>query len=222
VDPNRKLWNEQQQALRQTLVAGDQHRAVALFLSQHAMLHASELESQGPYSFDDELWGGLSDTVARRIPHGEEHSIAWAIWHIARIEDLTMNLLLAGEQQLLEQEGWARRMQVPDLHTGNAMDAAAIAKLSAEIDLAALRLYRLAVARRTRQLVPQLTPADFKHKVDPKRLEHALAIGAVEPAAAGLLDYWGGLTLSGLLLMPPTRHNLVHLNEAIRLKARRA
>jgi hypothetical protein len=31
-------------------------------------------------------------------------------------------------------------------------------------------------------------------------------------------EYWGGLTLAGLLLMPPTRHNLIHLNECVKIK----
>jgi hypothetical protein len=33
-----------------------------------------------------------------------------------------------------------------------------------------------------------------------------------------VLEYWGGLTYAGLLLMPPTRHNFIHLNEALRVK----
>ena len=58
--------------------------------------------------------------------------------------------------------------------------------------------------------------------------DHARAIalfltwdeGAVVEGARGLLDYWGGLTIAGLLLMPPTRHNFVHLNEAWMLKGK--
>jgi len=48
-------------------------------------------------------------------------------------------------------------------------------------------------------------------------VNEARAVGA---AADWLVACWGGLTLAGLLLMPPTRHNFVHLNEAVRIKAR--
>jgi hypothetical protein len=41
---------------------------------------------------------------------------------------------------------------------------------------------------------------------------------AVLEAASDITDYWGKRTIAGLLLMPATRHNLVHLNEALRLK----
>ena len=48
-----------------------------------------------------------------------------------------------------------------------------------------------------------------------------MAEGAVAKEARDLIDYWGKRRIAGLLLMPATRHNLVHLNEALRLKRRR-
>ena len=41
---------------------------------------------------------------------------------------------------------------------------------------------------------------------------------SVAREAMGLIEYWGNLTIAGLLLMPPTRHNFVHLNEALKVK----
>jgi hypothetical protein len=37
-------------------------------------------------------------------------------------------------------------------------------------------------------------------------------------AGKSVLDYWGGFTVAGLLLMPPTRHNFIHLNEILRIR----
>jgi DinB superfamily len=216
---HRKAWNQDQQELRQALSRGGEHaRAVELFLRQHAVVHAAALESSGLWSFADEIWQDLSETAARRIPSGGEHSIAWLFWHIARIEDVTMNVLVAGCPQLLLQGGWLERLKVAARHTGNAMPHQSVADLSAALDLEALRAYRLAVGRQTRQIVMQLPPVALKQKVDPHRLQRLVDEGAVVEAARGLLDYWGGLTIAGLLLMPPTRHNFVHLNEALRVK----
>ncbi|MFZ6027592.1 MAG: DinB family protein [Chloroflexota bacterium] len=217
METHRKRWNEQQKALRQALETA-QPEAKALFFSQHAMLHATEVSSTGMASFDEELWQGLDDETARRIPRNETHSIAWCLWHLARIEDVTMNLILAGSDQLFECDGWSTHLKVDLRDTGNAMTPGEIATLSNAVDLAALRAYRSAVGRRTRQIVGQLPQNDFKQKVDPAHLQRVLDEGAVCEASKGLLDYWGNLTFAGLLLMPPTRHNLVHLNEAIRLK----
>jgi hypothetical protein len=220
MDTHRKLWNDQQKALRQALE--HQHaRGIQLFLDQHAMLHAAEVSHSGGYSFDHELWQGAEEITIRRIPLNEEHSIAWCIWHLARIEDVTMNVLLAGTEQLFEQNGWAARLRVTTRDTGNAMSPADIAGLSVDIDTAALRIYRAEVGCRTREIVGQLLPENFSRKVEPARLQRLLDEGAVCDASRGLLEYWGNLTYAGLLLMPPTRHNFVHLNEALRLKQRK-
>jgi hypothetical protein len=78
----------------------------------------------------------------------------------------------------------------------------------------------LAVGRRTREIVKQLQPAELKQKVEPSRLQQVLDEGAVVEAARGIVDYWSKRNTAGLLLMPATRHNLIHLNEALQIKRR--
>lgn len=219
MEPNHSFWNAQLKELRQALnhPEGD-NRVVELFTGVHAMVHPSTPETKGLVSFDDEAWEGVSDEAARRIPDGFEHSYAWLFWHLARIEDMTMNVLAAGKDQLFFSEGWRERLNAGACDTGNAMDPAAIVRLSEELDIQALKEYRAAVSIRTREVARGLDPKEYKHKVDPARLQRLLADGSVVPEAGGLLDYWGGLTIAGLLLMPPTRHNLVHLNEAMKVR----
>lgn len=219
MEPNRKHWNEQQQLLQSALQSGADHPgALALFMSQHAMVHSAQMASWEGWSFEDEVWDGLSEAAARGIPRGCEHSIAWLTWHLARIEDVTMNLLVAGGAQLLHAENWLEKLQVSVCDTGNATEPGGVEALSAAVDLAALREYRMAVGRRTREIVAQLQPQDLKKKVDPARIARISAEGAVLPAASEVIDYWSKRTIAGLLLMPPTRHNFVHLNEALRVK----
>ncbi len=219
MDPHRKAWNQGQQVLRQALSQSTQYsKVLELFLNQHAVLHSAAITPSGSWSFEDEIWQDLSQAAARCIPPGGEHSIAWLFWHIARIEDVTMNVLVAGHPQLLLQDGWLERLRVAVRDTGNATPPQAVAELSAALDLEALRAYRLAVGCRTRQVVTQLSPEALKQKVDPSRLQRLMDEGAVVEAAHGLIDYWGSLSNAGLLLMPPTRHNFVHLNEALRVK----
>jgi hypothetical protein len=89
---------------------------------------------------------------------------------------------------------------------------------TARIDIPALRAYRLAVGWRRREIVRALLPGDFRRKVDSIRLAKVLEESGVLPSQLWLIDYWAGLTFAGLLLMPPTRHCLVHLNEAAKIK----
>jgi hypothetical protein len=35
---------------------------------------------------------------------------------------------------------------------------------------------------------------------------------------SGILDYWGGGDVASLLLMPVTRHQIIHMNEALEIK----
>ena len=98
------------------------------------------------------------------------------------------------------------------------MNQEEVARLSAQVDIEALRAYRIAVGRRTREIINQLKPGEGKQKIEPSRLQQLKDAGAVLDEAEWLIRYWGRLNKAGLLLMPPTRHNFVHLNEAIRLK----
>jgi hypothetical protein len=132
-----------------------------------------------------------------------------------------MNLLVAGSSQILNQDNWLKSMKVSVCDTGNAMDDAGVADFSNMIDIVALRAYRLAVGLRTREIAKQLLPADLKQKVKPSRIQQVMGEGAVVEAARGIVDYWSKRTVAGLLLMPATRHNLIHLYEAWQLKRKR-
>ncbi|NIS79816.1 MAG: DinB family protein, partial [Anaerolineales bacterium] len=94
---NRKLWNRQQTKLRQLLSSSSQHpQAIELFMTQHAMVHSAKVDPSQGWSFEDEILNDMTEDQIRRIPRVGEHSIAWLIWHIARIEDVAMNMLVAG------------------------------------------------------------------------------------------------------------------------------
>ncbi len=219
MNANRQLWNRQHQALQRALARPDAHRqALDLFLSQHAMVHSAQVSQAGAWSFEDEVWDGLSDAAARCIPASLEHSVAWIMWHIARIEDVTMNLLVGDCPQVFDQGGWLQRTRATIRHTGNVMTRDEIAALSDALDLEALRAYRMAVGRRTREIVRQLAPADFGTKIAPGGLQRIRDQGDVLAAADEIVVYWSKRTKAGLLLMPATRHNFLHLNEATRIR----
>jgi hypothetical protein len=218
---SQKIWNDQQKEFRQILLSFKEHKkALELFMTHHGVLHASALDESLPYSYEDEILSDMTDDQLRRLPANCEHSVAWNIWHIARIEDVTMNMLVHGVPQLYDSDAWFERLRISAHDTGNAMSTEAIVELSNTIDLEELCAYRLAVGRRTREIVKQLTVEDLKKRVDPTRLQQLRDVGAVVEEAEGLIEYWGNRDIAGLLLMPATRHNCVHLNEAMRLKHR--
>src|SRR5512133_1612525 len=112
MDAKRKLWNDRHQALNRLLAKGDRDAAIRLFLDQHAMVHSAKVSRSKLWSFEDELLNDMTDEEVRQIPAGGEHSIAWIIFHLARIEDITMNMLVAGTPQLFACADWAKKMNV--------------------------------------------------------------------------------------------------------------
>jgi hypothetical protein len=106
MDDYRIRWNRKQKELRKLL---EQYRpsnkAIDLFFTQHAELHSSKLGGNVDWSLEDNIFIDLDDEAFREIPPGNEHSIAWLLWHIARIEDVTMSMLVVGKPQLFVIDG---------------------------------------------------------------------------------------------------------------------
>jgi hypothetical protein len=220
-DSHLTQWAQNQQTLRVLLEQNDP-RAIELFLSQHAMMHARAVSLSPAWSFFEVALEGLTEDLYRRVPDSAEHSIAWCLYHLARCEDVTMNLLLAGQPQVLKQGHWQARLKIGIEHTGNEMSRSEIVDFSRAIDLAALTEYCVAVGQSTRAIVRDLKPEDFGQKMSPSRVQQVRSEGALLPAAEYILKYWSRRTRAGLLQMPPTRHCLVHLNEITKLKKIRA
>lgn len=218
----RKHWNANHKILTGILSRPEEYpNAIALFLEQHRWLYASGREPSVQPTYEDAILSGLLEQTFRAYPvrtSVTHNSIAWHLWHCARIEDVTMNVLISGQEQLLHSEDYASKLQTRFIHTGNGMDEGEIAELSSSISIDALSDYRLAVAERTRSIIPALSPAELKDKVSPERIRQVSAQGAVKASEQWLLDYWGGKSLAGLVLMPATRHNFLHLNKAMHVK----
>jgi hypothetical protein len=216
----RTLWNDQHALLRRLLLKDkDYAAALPVFLEHHGMVHAAKLRAN-VWSFQDEMLEGLTPEQLRYCSPKIPHSAAWKIWHIARIEDVTMNVLLANSAQVLHSGGWLARLEIRCVSVGNEMSDAEIAELSAAINVKALLDYRLAVGKRTRSLVRRLTADVLWQPPMPDRLQRLFEERAVIDRTAWLRDYWGGHPAANLWLMPASRHCLVHLNEIARMRSK--
>jgi len=221
IEFNRKLLNKNQTVLRNCLTSPIiQIDAVEMLLDHHASLHSAEVSDKNNWSFEDAILNDIDETIFRRIPKNCEHSIAWCIWHLARIEDITMNLLVSGDEQILIEENWQERLRIKPGHSGNGMHPKDIQALSDGIDLEGLKGYRLAIGRKTQAIIKRLDLEKYKEKVLISRIHKVIEEGAVIESASAITDYWSKRTINGLFLMPATRHNIVHLNEALQLKRR--
>jgi hypothetical protein len=218
MDSHLKHWNDQHQLLRRLLLKDKAYQpALSIFLEHHAAVHAAKLHPGAHWSWHDEVLNGLTPEQMRYTPKGSPHSVAWRIWHMARIEDVTLNVLLTNGTQVFTSGKWIDKLEIDYTSVGNEMSDADIVKLSETINLKALFAYRLAVGKRTRMIVKRLNLDLLSRPPASDRVQRLVAERAVQPPALWLLDSWGGHPAANLLLMPATRHPFVHLNEIKRL-----
>ncbi|MHB8129650.1 MAG: DinB family protein [Mobilitalea sp.] len=213
-------WNPLQAKLKEIILKKDHFDEMKqLLLKMHSLVHSSEVYNNQIETYMDEIWKDLSDKAFRTMPTIKDDTVAWNIWHSTRIEDLTSNLLIKNQSQVLD-DGWLHKLNITIKDTGNAMSDDEILALSNQIDRDSLYEYRNAVGLRTKEIIEGLRAEDMKRKVTAEGLKQIANEGGVtqHPDSVWLLEFWGKKNVAGILLMPITRHQIVHLNDCKRLK----
>jgi hydroxypyruvate isomerase len=216
-----KSWNNEIKQLKGIILKPDKiEESKNLSLNLHSMVHSSIMSGINKKTFEDELWKGLDENTFRTSKNEKGRTIAYGVWHSTRIEDITMNLLVAGEDQVFSRSNWQKKINSKIIDTGNALTEEEIMEFSKNINIEELKNYRLEVGRRTRDIIKNLTSFDMKRKFEKYKLQRILDEGAVLDVEASnwLIDFWGRKNVSGIILMPMTRHHVVHINESLSAK----
>jgi hypothetical protein len=179
-----------------------------LFLDQHSAMHSVAVAGNKA-SAAERAFGGVSDAQMRLRPREDLNSLAWLLWHVARAEDIMVNPVLAGRSQVCD-EGWLRRLGIARRDFGIGMTSPEVSELTARIDLGALREYRDAVGRRTREVVGGFKAEDWQGEVEAAAMELAAADGAFGSRREGMVKAFSGrpraMVLSGIALFHPAGH----------------
>jgi len=183
-----------------------------LFLDQHAAVHSAAVGGN-KMSAAERTFTGLTDEQMRMRPREDLNSLAWLMWHIARAEDILINTVLAGRPQVCD-DAWYKRLGSTRRDFGIGMTSAEVTELTRQIDVGALREYRDAVGRRTRELVRNFTPQDWEGAVTVEAVERAAKDGAFGARTDQITKAFPGrprvTMLSGIALF----HSAGHLGEA--------
>lgn len=176
-----------------------------LFLAQHSAMHTVAVGGN-KVSAAERVLNGLTDDQMRVRPREDLNSIAWIVWHIARAEDIILNPVLTGRDQIFD-EAWMKRLGVGRRDFGMGMKSPDVTELSKQINLDALREYRDAVGKRTRELIGGFQPQDWEGQVQQSAMERAAAEGAVPPP---MVPAFSGrpraAVISGIALFHPAGH----------------
>ncbi|MGB7871244.1 MAG: mycothiol transferase [Mycobacterium sp.] len=113
----------------------------------------------------DELTEGLTDERANYRPTPHANSIAWLIWHSARVQDIQL-APIAGIEQVWTHDGWVDRfgLDLPRNDTGYGHGPDEVATVRAPVDL--LAGYYHAVHKVTLEFVARVTAEDLARIVD--------------------------------------------------------
>ena len=107
------------------------------------------------------IWAQVPYDLMRQRPNPEVNSIAWNLWHLARVEDAGLNRFVVDRFQVLDEGSWMERMNLPWRHHGSEMRLKDVDELDKRIDLVGLQAYSLAVQERTREVVMTLSLSDL-------------------------------------------------------------
>ncbi|KNY25846.1 DinB family protein [Pseudobacteroides cellulosolvens] len=213
-------WNLKQKRLTETIRNPSLFaEAKRLLVDMHSSVHFAEMSGQKEATLIDQLWDGMQNYDFAIMPSEKAVTIAWNIWHITRIEDLTINILVNETNQVLSDE-WLSRLHIHVTDTGNAMSDDEIMDFSKRIDIEALKDYRIAVGLQTQKILSKLKSEDMKRKIKSEGLTKIFNEGGIleHPDSIWLLDFWGKKDVAGIILMPITRHQIVHINDGFKIK----
>jgi len=177
---------------------------VHFFLEQHARTHAARVSGAAEPMPVDRLLEGLSDDQLRARPRAGMNSLCWTLWHMARIEDVTINMLVARRPPVFDAT-WATRLGTDREDVGTGMNDDEVSGLSVRIDIAALHVYRAAVGN----------PAVLQEPVDAEGLQSLRHNRSLAAGADWLAAFWSGKTKAFVLQMPATGHSYLHIGGAL-------
>ena len=113
----------------------------------------------------DEITDGLTDEQAGYRPSPTANSIAWLLWHSARVQDVQM-ADIAGVEQVWTRDGWVERfgLDLPRDDTGYGHSPEDVAKVHAPANL--LAGYYHAVHKLTLEYVASIDADELARVVD--------------------------------------------------------
>ncbi|MBS9532831.1 mycothiol transferase [Mycobacterium sp. M1] len=113
----------------------------------------------------DELTDGLTAEEADWRPTPEANSIAWLLWHSARVQDIQV-AQIAGDEQVWTRDGWVERfgLDLPRGDSGYGHRPGDVAKVHAPAEL--LAGYYRAVHDFTLDYLAGITVAELARVVD--------------------------------------------------------
>lgn len=211
-----KEWSDLNKAMQQLLKKRDTfNEGIAALFRLRDELYNTML------SLREELSRGDFDAMPYPKAKGYHcKNIAYSLWHIFRIEDITANTLIANREQVFFTGDYQRRINSPIVTTGNELSGDEIASFTKVLDIGALYEYISDVKQSTEDTLLGMDFDKLKTKIPTERREKLISLEVVSRSedAFWLVDYWCGKDIRGLIQMPFSRHHIMHTEAMLRIR----
>jgi len=149
----------------------------------------------------DHCINGLTDEQLKYQPQEGLNSIAWYLWHTARVQDYSNTLISPGRQQVLNDD-WLARLNVSCRDIGTGMTREECAEFNRTVDIGALHAYCDAVAESVREVACTISAESLRESVDQQQIQRMLKDGTIgNESAAWLPSFLEGKSRGWFLSM---------------------
>jgi hypothetical protein len=194
--------------------------ATELLLRDHARAHGPGVgEPEGGLFMGALLLNDVTDEQARMRPAEGVNSLVWILWHMARSEDMGVNVVVAGRPQVIDSDGWVERLGLTRADIGTGMNDDDVADFTRRVDLDALKEYRNAVGRRTREVVQAMRPEEWAELQDAEAMQRVTEAGALSENGQWIASVFGGKSKALILSHTCVAHSFWHLGEGITVRS---
>ena len=111
---------------------------------------------------------GLSAEERRFQPGPESHHIDFAVWHMARVEDIWIQGFARGVEQLWTRDGWSGKLGIPASDSGHRYDADKVRNLP-RFELSDIIEYYESARKETFGFLESVAEEDLDRCPDPDR-----------------------------------------------------
>ena len=156
----------------------------------------------------------ISEDLMRQRPHPRVNSIAWNLWHVARVEDAGINRFVADRPQVIDEGNWMDKMNIPWRHHGSEMTFAEVDELNQRINIIALHEYANHVHKRTLEIIEHLNLDNLSAIISPEHLRTIIIDeGLAHSEPEGFIQTYSGWTKGKCLMNFCLTHPYQHVGE---------
>jgi len=171
-------------------------------LQQHSVAH---------FLIDQEVVNAMPRERWTERPSPGVNSLAWLMWHVARCEDVAVNLVIRQREQVLTRGRWSERPGLADTRIGTGLSDDEVSGFGRDVALDDLDAYRKAVRDDTAAWLrtADLTSLEAKPDLDVILSQHDM----FPEAAQWVRGLWQTFSLGLFLNWVAISHTYMHVGE---------